>query len=152
MGTLISAADKADMEGAIVDIHDTFKRAITIYKKEKEIFVATNPVFKSSYNALYSKLKNAPQTRDTVSRTETFARIQYRQEQEQQDEAGLAAQLNVQFKIGELRIKLTKDAYTDFKFATKIEIDGIVWRIVTDASRSGLFSPQYYVLYLERDE
>ena len=54
--------------------------------------------------------------------------------------------------MGELRLKLDEVAYKAFKFATKIEIDGIVWRIVTDASRAGLFGPQYYVLYLERDE
>ena len=64
----------------------------------------------------------------------------------------MGAQVNVQWGIGELRLKLTQQAYSDFIFATKIEIDGVVWRIVTDASRAGLFTPQYYVLYLERDE
>ena len=58
----------------------------------------------------------------------------------------------MQFGVGELRLKLDATAYADLKFATKIEIDGVIWRIVTDASRAGLFTPQYYVLYLERDE
>lgn len=152
MAGLISAADKASMEGAIRDVHDTFARDITVYKTKKSIYVATNPVFKSSYNALYQKLKNSPTTRTEVSKYTVTARVQYRAVQEEENEGGIGAQVNVQFGIGELRIKLTEAAYNDFIFATKIEIDGVIWRIVTDASRAGLFSPQYYVLYLERDE
>ena len=142
------------MEAAIADIHDTFARPITIYKNKKEIFVATNPVFKSSYNALYQKLKDptATSTRDVVTKLEVDARIQYRAVQDESDEGGIGAQVNVQWGSGELRIKLAESGYQAFKFATKIEIDGIIWRIVTDASRAGLFTPQYYVLYLERDE
>ena len=152
MTDLISAADKVSMEAAIADVHDTFKRIITIYKNKKEVFVATNPVFESTYNALYQKLKNAPTTRAEVSRYTVDARVQYRPVQDEEDEGGMGAQVNVQWGIGELRLKLTQQAYSDFIFATKIEIDGVVWRIVTDASRAGLFTPQYYVLYLERDE
>jgi hypothetical protein len=154
MVDLISAADKADMELAIVDVHDTFARNITIYQNKTEILVATNPVFESSYNALYQKLKNAQtsSSKTVVTRTVVSARVQYRPVQEEQDEGGIGAQVNVQWGMGELRLKLDEIAYKAFKFATKIEIDGIVWRIVTDASRAGLFGPQYYVLYLERDE
>jgi len=152
MGDLISAGDKADMEAAIVNVHDTFARNITIFKNKTEVFVATNPVFESSYNALYNKLKNSPTTRNQVSKSVVKARVQYRQIQEEEDEGGIGAQVNVQFGVGELRLKLDATAYADLKFATKIEIDGVIWRIVTDASRAGLFSPQYYVLYLERDE
>jgi hypothetical protein len=152
MADLIDAGDKADMERAIEDLHDTFARPITIYKKDKEIFVATNPVFNTSYNALYQKLKNAKKTSHTVSKLTVQARVQYRQEQDVEADSSLGAQTNVQFKIGQLRVKLNEEGYTSFKFATKIEIDGIAWRIVTDASRAGLFTPQYYVLYFERDE
>ncbi len=154
MADLIPAGDKSDMEAAIADIHDTFARDITIYKNKKEIFVATNPVFESSYNALYQKLKNPQSTseRNVVTKLVVQARVQYRPVQEESDEGGIGAQVNVQWGSGELRLKLDETGYKAFKFATKIEIDGVIWRIVTDASRSGLFTPQYYVLYLERDE
>jgi|TARA_Y100000593_G_scaffold69905_1_gene128332 hypothetical protein len=152
MADLVPASDKASMEAAIADVHDTFARNITVYKTKKEVYVATNPVFESTYNALYQKLKNAPTTRTEVSKYTVAARVQYRPVQEEQDEGGIGAQVNVQFGIGELRLKLNETAYKDLIFATKIEIDGVIWRIVTDASRSGLFTPQYYVLYLERDE
>ena len=154
MGDLISASDKADLEAAIDDVHDTFARQITIYKNKKEIFVATNPVFESSYNALYQKLKNpaTTATKNVVTKLKVKARVQYRTLQDESNEGGIGAQVNVQWGSGELRIKLAKPGYEAFKFATKIEIDGIVWRVVTDASRAGLFTPQYYVLYLERDE
>jgi len=152
---LISGGDKADMEAAIADIHDTFARPIIIYKNKTEIFVATNPVFESSYNALYQKLKNPQKnadTKTTVTKTTVNARVQYRSVQDESDAGGTGAQINVQWGSGELRLKLDEEGYKAFKFATKIEIDGVVWRIVTDASRAGLFTPQYYVIYLERDE
>ena len=154
MSDLISAADKADLEAAIDDVHDTFARPIIIYKNKKEILVATNPVFESSYNALYQKLKNAATTatKNVVTKITVKARVQYRVEQDESNEGGIGAQVNVQWGSGELRLKLDEPGYKAFKFATKIEIDGVVWRIVTDASRAGLFTPQYYVLYLERDE
>lgn len=152
MTDLVSAADKADMEAAIEDIHDTFSRDITIYKNEKEVFVAATPQFNSTYNALYQKLKNATGTKSKVSRYAVKARVQYNYKQETSSEAGMGAQMNIPLSVGNLRIKLNQKAYLDFKFATKIEIDGILWRIISDASRAGLFSPQYYVLFLERDE
>ena len=34
--------------------------------------------------------------------------------------------------------------------ANRIEVDGTVWKITTDASRIGLFSPKFYLLFLER--
>jgi hypothetical protein len=154
MPNLIPGGDKADMESAIADIHDTFARPITIYKNKKEIFVATNPVFESSYNALYAKLKNPQKNagRTVVTKIQVNARIQYRPVQDESAAGGVGAQVNVQWGTGELRLKLDQTGYEAFKFATKIEIDGVIWRIVTDASRAGLFTPQYYVLYLERDE
>ena len=88
MADLIPAGDKSDMEAAIADIHDTFARDITIYKNKKEIFVATNPVFESSYNALYQKLKNPQSTseRNVVTKLVVQARVQYRPVQEESDE------------------------------------------------------------------
>lgn len=154
MPNLIPAGDKSDMEAAIRDVHDTFARSIIIYKNKKEIFVATNPVFESSYNALYEKLNNptSTSTRNVVTKITVKARVQYRTVQDESNEGGIGAQVNVQWGSGELRLKLDQEGYEAFKFATKIEIDGIIWRIVTDASRAGLFTPQFYVLYLERDE
>ena len=103
---------------------------------------------------MYQKLKNPQKnaTKNTVTKTTVSARVQYRAVQDESDAGGTGAQVNVQWGSGELRLKLDETGYSQFKFATKIEIDGIVWRIVTDASRAGLFTPQYYVLYLERDE
>jgi len=152
MTDLFTAQEKADMEAVIEDVHDTFARDITIYKKEKELFVATTSQFNSTYNALYQKLKNSPITQNQVSKYTVQARVQYNYKQETSSEAGMGAQMNIPLSVGNLRIKMNEKAYSDFKFATKIEVDGILWRIISDASRAGLFSPQYYVLFLERDE
>ena len=50
MTDLISNSDKSDFDKVFDDIHDTFAREITIFKKEKKVFVATN----NTYNALYT--------------------------------------------------------------------------------------------------
>ncbi len=50
MADFFTSGQKASLEGVFVNVHDTFARNITIYKKKKAIFVATN----QTYNALYS--------------------------------------------------------------------------------------------------
>ena len=51
---------------------------------------------------------------------------------------------------GSFRIKLDEAGYTSFKFANRIEIDGYLEDLKLDASRIGLFSPKFYMLFLER--
>lgn len=146
MADLFSGAQKNQLEKVFEDMHDTFARDITIYKVKKDIFVATN----QTYNALYSRIKDATSSKKTVSSTTVSARVQYLSKQYVSEEAGFKAPTNLPISEGQLRIKLNESGYTSFKFANRIEIDGVVWKMNTDASRVGLFSPEYYVIYLER--
>jgi hypothetical protein len=146
MATLISSGQKTQLENVFVNVHDTFSRQITIYTVKKEIFVATN----QTYNALYSRIKDATGSTKTVTSATVNARVQYITKQYIEEEYALRAQTNLPISEGQLRLKLDEAGYTAFKFANRIEVDGTVWKIVTDASRIGLFSPKFYLLFLER--
>jgi len=127
------------------DIHDTFARDITVFQRENEIFVATN----GTYNALYARIKNAPTTRAKVTKTTVKARILYAQQQREMDLPG-QAQVNVQMSEGSVRVKIDEAGYKLFTQASKIEMDGEVFRIVSDAAKAGPFKVKFYILYLRR--
>jgi hypothetical protein len=51
---------------------------------------------------------------------------------------------------GSVRVKIDAAGYALFTKASKIEIDGEVFRIVSDPSKLGPFGVKYYTLYLRR--
>jgi hypothetical protein len=148
MADFFSSEQKAQLEAVFTNIHDTFARDISIYKKKKSIYVATN----QTYNALYARIKDQAKTIEEVTTTTVKARIQYMDRQYIAEEYALRAQTNLPISEGQLRIKLDPAGYEAFTFANRIEIDGFVWKIKTDEAAIGLFSPHFYMLYLERAE
>ena len=64
--------------------------------------------------------------------------------------AELQSQVNVQVNEGEVRVKIDLEGYKIFSKASKIEIDGEVFRITSDASKVGPFTVKFYTLYLRR--
>jgi hypothetical protein len=148
MADFFTSGQKASLEGVFTNIHDTFARDIVIYKKKKSIYVATN----QTYNALYSRIKNPTKTTEVVTSSTVKARIQYMDKQYIAEEYAFRAQTNLPISEGQLRIKLDPAGYAAFTFANRIEIDGFVWKIKTDASAVGLFTPHFYMLYLERGD
>ena len=144
MASLIPEADKVGIGNVFNDMHDTFARAVTVFQKKNDIFVATN----STYNALYGRLNNQQSTRQTVTQTTVQARILYRQDQKEIDLPGTRAQVNVPLGEGVVRVKIDQAGYDLFKKATNIEVDGQALRIVTDAGRIGPFKVHFYTLYL----
>lgn len=148
MGSLIPDSEKNAIGAVFNDIHDTFARDIIIFKRENEIFVATN----ATYNALYSRIKNAPTTRTKVTQATVKARILYQQDQREMDIPGTRAQVNVQMGEGVVRVKIDEAGYKLFNQASKIEIDGEVFRIVSDPSKVGPFTVKFYTVYLRRSD
>jgi hypothetical protein len=147
MGSLIPDSDKSEMSKVFNDIHDTFAREITVFQKENEIYVATN----GTYNALYSRIKNTPTVKTKVTQTKVQARIKYQQDQREMDLPGSKSQINVQMPEGSVRVKIDKAGYDLFTKAIKIEIDGEVFRIISDPSKAGPFTVKFYILILRRD-
>ncbi|MBN86861.1 MAG: hypothetical protein CL885_04990 [Dehalococcoidia bacterium] len=146
MASLIPDSDKESIGSVFDDIHDTFARNIVVFKRENDIFVATN----STYNALYSRIKNSPTVRTKVTQRTVKARILYHQDQREMDLPGTRAQLNVQLGEGVVRVKIDEAGYKLFSEAAKIEIDGEVFRIVSDASKVGPFVVKFYTMFLRR--
>lgn len=146
MGSLIPDSDKKSIGNVFDDIHDTFAREIIVFKRENEIFVSTS----STYNALYSRIKNAPTTRTKVTQTKVKARILYTQNQKEMDLPNSRAQINVQMDEGAVRVKIDEAGYKLFTQAAKIEIDGEVFRIVSDPAKAGPFEVKFYTLYLRK--
>ena len=146
MGSLISDSDKASIGSVFNEMHDTFSRAVVVFQRENEIFVATN----GTYNALYSRLKDQNTKRTKVTKTTVQARISYQQDQKEMDIPGTRAQVNVPMGEGSVRVKIDKAGYDLFKKATNIEVDGDAFRIVSDASKVGPFVVHFYTIYLRR--
>jgi hypothetical protein len=148
MASLIPDSDKDAIGNVFDDIHDTFSRDIVVFQRENEIFVATN----GTYNALYSRIKNEQSTRAKVTRSVIKARILYQQEQKEMDLPGTRSQVNVQMGEGSVRVKIDEAGYVLFTKASKIEIDGEIFRIVSDPSKVGPFKVKFYTIYLRRSD
>jgi len=148
MTSFLSDSEKNELGNVFDDIHDTFARDISVFQRDNEIFVATN----GTYNALYARIQNAPTTRAKVTKTTVKARILYAQQQSEMDLPGSRAQVNVQMSEGSVRVKIDEAGYKLFTQASKIEIDGEVFRIVSDPAKAGMFTVKFYILYLKRSD
>lgn len=146
MPSFLTDAQKTALADVFNDMHDTFARTITVYKKKNKIFVATN----ETYNALYKRVKDGGTTRSEVTSTDVAARILYVDKQIERDMGGLKAQLNVPLSEGIVRIKIEKSGYELFKKAEEVEIDGARYNIISDDSVVGPFIVKFYTLYLQR--
>ena len=148
MADLLTAAQRADYQNAFKDMHETFAREISIYKTKVGVFVATN----AAYNALYSRLKNSKRKVKEVEKYTTTARIKYIGTQPEELVNEFGAQVNVRFPEGTVRLKLDLTGYNLIKTAGRIEIDGELFKIVSDPSKAGPFDVLFYVLYLQRND
>ena len=74
MASLLTAAEKAALQSAFDDLHDTFARDIYIFKEAKNVVMSTNP----NYNPIYNQNSSLSQTVTKEVQKKTFrARIMY---------------------------------------------------------------------------
>lgn len=146
MGDLISNSDKIKFDNAFDDIHDTFAREITIFKKEKKIFIATD----STYNALYSRIKNQKGSDKVVEVIKLKARIAYAGNFEFLRQNSENEILGIDIPSDHIRIKVNQEGYNLIKQATDIEVDGELFNVNSDAAKSGMFSVKYFNILLKR--
>ena len=144
MADLIPSSDKTKYDSVFNDIHDTFSRDITIYKTKKKTFVATN----STYNALYSRVKDEKGSSKEVEGITVKARIAYINTTDKEDE--ISFQLGVSVPSGLVRIKIDLAGHTILKQSKDIEIDGDLYDVVSDATKVGMFTVSYAQIYLKR--
>lgn len=146
MADLISNSDKNSFDNVFDDIHDTFAREITIFKKQKQIFIATN----STYNALYSRIKNEKGSDKVVEVIKIKARIAYAGNFEFLRQNNENEILGIDIPSDHIRIKVNEQGFNIIKQATDIEVDGELFNVNSDAAKSGMFSVKYYNILLRR--
>jgi len=146
MTDLIPSSDKAAFDNVFNDIHDTFARDITIFKKEKQVFVGTN----STYNALYSRMRDQKGSDKVVESINVKARIAYAGSFESARSNDENEITGLDIPQDHVRIKIDETGYNLLRQATDIEIDGELFNITSDASKAGMFSVKYFNLLLKR--
>ena len=151
MASLLTAAQKAALQGAFNDLHDTFAREIYVYKEAKSISIATNP----SYNAIYHQ--NAAQSKIETKQVQSgsfMARITYDTDRAEQNISSpeIDSQLKIKIPDGTVRIKLDKTGYQYIKKAKRVDFDGRRFSITSDVRPNGLFEPNYYTFFLTPTE
>lgn len=146
MSNLIPEDQKKSIDDVFDDIHDTFAREITMFKKEKQVFVATN----NTYNALYSRIKNEKGSSKVVEEIKIKARVAYAGNFEFLRQNSENEIMGIDIPSDHIRIKLNKEGYDILKQATDIEIDGELFNVSSDPAKSGMFSVKYYNILLKR--
>lgn len=142
--SFLSDSDFSSIRSVFDEIHDTFDQTIYIYKVKQKVTVATNPEFNAFYNSDFNKQK----TIEEKTRVECKARIKYAQ---MQDERYLPnSEGSVPVSVGDLRIKIKTEDAKLIRQASDIEIDGEIFKLDSNKSKTGLFQSQYDVLYLRR--
>jgi len=147
MASLLTTAQKAALQSAFDDIHDTFARDIYIFKEAQNISISTNP----NYNPIYDKNSSLSQTFTKQVQKQSFsARIMYNTDRAEPylSAPDIDSQLKLRVPDGTVRIKLDKDGYDYIKEAKRIEFDGRRFTIESDVRPHGLFEPTYYTFFL----
>lgn len=146
--SFLSVADKDQVNAVFDELHDTFKRAITVYRIGKKALVATDPSFNGIYEKTLGKQGDAKQT---YTKVEIYARIKYFSKAEL---AGpdLQGQTGVYIPSGTVRLKVTTADYESLKGAEKIEIDGQLYKLLAMPVVVGPFGVNHYAIYLTRSD
>lgn len=147
MGSLLTDAQKSEIASVFDDIHDTFKRTITIYREGEAVLININ----DSNNSLYDRGLDSTRTTQSLEKYTTSARIKYYGEHGVEELSGDTGS-NLEFPYGTIRLKIDETAYNLISSAKKIDVDGQLYRLRSGAARTGPFSAEYYVVYLQRGD
>jgi hypothetical protein len=143
MASLLSNAQKASIDSALDSLHDTFSIEIYAYIEKQE-----NVESDINYNAIYgsSKNQNVASFRRVLIKEPINARVRYFPDQTE----GILP-TNLLDSKGGVRIKISKDDYEKVKISTKILIRDSFYIVDGDADIEGIFSDNYYTVYLKRE-
>ena len=146
MASLIEQTDKDLMQSAMMDVFDTFKRPIEIYKEPERIIISTN------YN--YSRFGDNSQNQlnPPVSPVSIIVNACILHEKKQRYVYVDAddSQLKLKDAEGQVRIKVDITGYNAMIGAKNITLDGFEYRNVSTPRPHGLFTPSLWTFYLQR--
>jgi len=146
---LVPESMRNSVRSALEDMHETFAREITIFKRKTESFVASSS---STYNALYSRLKGEQKTLGKVTQTKVKARIDYIDRQEKYNVSAVGAQVNVPLPDGSVRLKIDAEGHAILKKSSRVEIDSQLYELVSDSAKTGPFEVHYFIMYFKRKD
>ncbi len=148
MTDLFSESEKSEVSANLLHLHDTFGRDIVVYKEAQKVIVSTDP----NYNYLYNSGGATTESIENTPVRKVFkARIRYDTDRslEFYGEANSQVKINRGDPGNSVRIKLKKEDYDYIKEAKRIEFDGRMFHVDSDARAHGLLSAvQFYTLFL----
>lgn len=143
MSSFLSAASKANIDSVLDRLHDTYKAEIFVYVEKYP-----DRTSDLNYNSLYKQTSRSLQSsrEKVLEKHPIFARVKY---PENQSEAAFGA--NIPNSKGQVRIKVDSAGSELIKIASKVEVDGVFYKIDSDPSIVGMFSSNYYIYFLKRE-
>jgi len=147
MSSFLSDQAKLILAEQFNHLHDTFARDIVVYKEAKKVIINTDP----NYNYIYNETGGAT-TIENVPQKQIFkARVLYddNRDMEYFGEFGGANKIRRVDSSSRVRIKLKKADFDYIKDAKRVEFDGRMFLVDSDARAHGLFNVDFYTLYLK---
>ena len=147
MTSFLSDDEKLHLASQFKHLHDTFAREIVVYKEAQKVIINTDPNYNYLYNnsGATTSIKNVPQK--MVFKARIF--YDYNRELEYFGEATAQTKVERISANDRVRIKLEKQDYEYIKGAKRIEFDGRMFFIDSDARAHGLFDVDFYTLFLK---
>jgi hypothetical protein len=150
MASLLSDAEKKQIQLELDAVRDTFFRDIYVYIKK--VTESPNDIG-TDFNPLYGSVKQTTShitTRETMEKVTIQAVVKY---DNFQDEKVIdnKSQMNLSASQGRVRLKVKKEGFEKLKIASRVEIDGDLYTLESDAKHIGPFDSQYYQVNLKRE-
>ena len=148
MASLLTDAEKTDLQSALSDVHDTFARNIYVYVEQGG---ATAPE-ELNFNPLYGRKKDTSKISSNISLTKyTYAARIFYENRQKEDIVDGKGQMNLTASEGKIRVKVKSEAYEKIKICSRIEVDDNLYVVDGDAKVIGPFDAQFYSIYLKRE-
>jgi hypothetical protein len=157
----ISDEAKALLQNDLDNIHQIFKRPILIFRQAERVIISEN----LNYNFAYGDNQNQNDTVSYNIASGVFdARIWYMPGMSANKEPMTTSTSDREFSArGEpqlrfrndknyIRLKLDVSGFNFIDGAKTVEIDGENYNFFSAPRRNGLFTPQYWTLWLEQSE
>ena len=148
MASLLSTAKKDEINSVLTELQDTFKKEIFIYTKDS----GEDILEESDYNFIYNNGPNTPKSSNDKPfiKESAYARVFYINEQKEVNDQ-FGAEMNLSVSQGIVRLKVDKETHEKILTASKVEVDDVLYGLISDPKNIGPFGSQYYQIYLRRE-
>jgi hypothetical protein len=147
MPSFLSDQAKLMLAEQFNNLHDTFSRDIVVYKEAKKVVISSDP----NYNYIYNETGGTASVQNVPQKQVFKARVLYddNRDMEYFGELGTSNKIRRVDSASRVRIKLKKADHDYIKSAKRVEFDGRMFFIDSDARAHGLFGIDFYTLYLK---